>query len=105
MQRPQKRDQRRRFCRTQVFSVSRHVAAALNHLSNELVLREAHGDAIETRAALAATVAKSVAIAALFRLEHERSLSLERRRAAEQALRYRIAAPCGHLRAPWRIAG
>src|SRR5262245_39177409 len=81
MQRPEKRDEGRGLRRTEVLAVRRHVAPPLKHLLNELVLREAHRDAVETRAALAAAVPESVAVAALFRLEHERSLSLQRRRA------------------------
>jgi hypothetical protein len=34
------------LCRTQVVAISRHVAAALNYLPNELVLRQPHGNAI-----------------------------------------------------------
>src|SRR5262249_39902905 len=76
-----------------------------NPLSKELVLCEAHGDAVQTWATFAAAVVESMAVAALFRLEHERSLSLQRGRAAEQALRYRIAAPGVHVRTPRRVAG
>src|SRR5262245_32011244 len=66
MERLEKRDKRRGFRRTQVLAVRGHVAAPLNDLANELVLREPGGDAIETRAALAAGLAKGVAVAALF---------------------------------------
>src|SRR4029453_6918170 len=100
MQRPEERDQRRRLCRTEVLPVRRHVAAALNHLSNELILREAHGHGVETRTALAAGaeggtaaaagVAQRVAVAALLGLKHERALSLQCRRAAEQVLRHGV---------------
>src|SRR5260370_26062126 len=51
MERLQERDQRSRLCRTQVASVRRHVATTLNHLSDELILREPHRPLIESRAA------------------------------------------------------
>src|SRR6185295_889601 len=105
MQRPEKRDQRRRLCRTEVLPVRGHVAAALNHLSNQLILREAHGHTIETGTTLGAGVAERVAIAALLGLKHQRALSLQRRRAAEQVLRHRVAAPRVHMRAPRRVTG
>jgi hypothetical protein len=38
--------ERRSLCWTEVVSISRHVAAALNDLPNELVLGEAHGNTI-----------------------------------------------------------
>src|SRR5262245_2935116 len=76
MERREKRDKRGGFRRTQVLAVCRHVAAPLNDLANELVLREAGGDAVETRAALAAGIAKGVTVAALLCLEDERTLSL-----------------------------
>src|ERR1700752_4389134 len=39
----EKGDQRRGLWRTQVFSVRRHVAASLDHLADELVLRQPYG--------------------------------------------------------------
>src|SRR5262245_41933125 len=92
MERLQKRDKRRGFRWTQVLSVGRHVAAPLNDLTNQLVLRQAGGDTVETRAPFTAGVAKGVTVAALFRLEHQRALSLQRRRAAEHLLGDRVAA-------------
>ena len=38
MQRSEKCDQRGRFRRTQILAIRRHVAAALDHLADELVL-------------------------------------------------------------------
>src|SRR5262245_8475628 len=105
MQRLEEGDQCRRFCRAEVLPVRRHVAAALNGLSNQLVLGEPHGPAVETRAALAAALADRVAVAALFRLELERTLSLQCGEAAELVVRYRVAAPRVHVRAPRRVPG
>src|SRR5215813_12315437 len=53
------------FCRTQIASIGGHVAASLNHLANELVVRESHSDTVQGGPPLATHVAKSVAIAAL----------------------------------------
>src|SRR6185436_7571407 len=38
--------------RTQVLAVGRHVASSLNHLPDELILCEAHRDAVQVRAPL-----------------------------------------------------
>ena len=44
------------FRRAEIFAVGRHVAAALDHLTNDLVMSEAHGDAVECRPALTSFV-------------------------------------------------
>src|ERR1700691_5768344 len=97
--------ERRSLCRTQVVPIRRHVAAALNHLPNELVLREPHGNAIQGRAPLSAHVAKRVAVAALLDLKHQRTLALKRSRAMNVALGYWISAPGVHVRTPRRELG
>src|SRR5580704_6649644 len=101
----EKRDQRRGFRRAQVFSVSRHVAASLNHLADELVMREPHGNAIERRPPLSAEFTERMAIAALFSLEDESSLPLKCRSAIQESFRYRIAAPGVHMRTPRSKSG
>src|SRR6266446_10191130 len=73
MQGFEKCDERRGLCRTQVLPVRRHVAASLDHLADELVLREPHGDAIERRPSLSAEFTERMAIAALLHLKHESS--------------------------------
>src|SRR5882672_5946435 len=93
MQGFEKCHERRGLCRTQVLPVRRHVAASLNHLSDELVLREPHGDAIQRRASLPAQLPEGVAVAALFDLKNKRALSLQGRCAMKKSLRDRIAAP------------
>lgn len=50
MQRIEERDECRHLRWVQVLAVSRHVAAALHHLADELVVRHAHRDAIQVRA-------------------------------------------------------
>src|SRR5262245_15124562 len=47
MQRSEKCDECGRFRRTQVFSISRHVAASLKYLPDELVVRHSHGNAVQ----------------------------------------------------------
>ena len=77
MQRLQKCDERRGLRRTQVLSIGRHVAATLDHLADELVLREPYGNTVESRTSLSTLVAKRMAVAALLDLENERALPLE----------------------------
>ena len=79
MQGLEKRDQRRGFRWTQVLAVGRHVAASLNHLADELVLREPNRDTVKRRPSLAARVAERMAVAALLHLKDERALPLQRR--------------------------
>src|SRR4029453_12404963 len=93
-------DQRGRFRRTQILAVCRHVAAALNDLSNELILRQPHGHAVERRPPFPTALPEGVTVAALLGLKDERALSLEGGRAHEQALRNRVAAPGVHMRTP-----
>src|SRR5271168_2843099 len=77
MQGLEKCNERRGLCRTQVLPVRRHVAASLDHLADELVLREPHGDAVERRPPLSAEFTERMAIAALLHLKHESSLPLK----------------------------
>src|SRR5208282_683923 len=70
MQRFQKCNERRSLRWTQVFPIRRHVAAALNHLPDELVLCQSNGDSVQGRAPLSTGFAKRVAVAALLHLKH-----------------------------------
>src|ERR1700723_3723016 len=97
--------QRRSLCRTQVVPIGRHVAAALDDLPNELVLSQPHGNAVQRRPPLSTRVSKRVAVAALFDLKHERTLSLERSGAMNVPIGYGIAAPGVHVRTPGRELG
>src|SRR5580698_9841143 len=90
------------LCRTQVIAISRHVAAALNYLPNELVLRQPHGNAIQGRSPLSTRVSERVAVATLFNLKYERTLAFKRGSAVNVAVGYRIAAPGVHVRTPGR---
>src|SRR6266581_6283523 len=103
MQRFQKCDDSGCLRRTQIFSVSRHVAAPLDHLPDELILREPHRNAVQGGAPLAAALSKRMAVAALLDLEDERALPLESRRAVEHSFGHRISAPCVHVRTPERV--
>src|SRR5260370_25893664 len=90
---------------TQVFSVGWHVAAALDHLADELILRELYSDSIQTWATLSAGAAQRMAVVALLRLKNECPLPLQGR-APFQVLRWNgFAAPRIHHRTPRRITG
>ncbi len=77
MERLQERHQCSRLRRTQILSVCRHIATTLNHLTDQLILREPHRHLIESRTALSTRFAKRMAIAALFELKNQRSLPLQ----------------------------
>ena len=79
MQRLEECNQRRGFRWTQVFSVGGHVAAALNHLTNQLVFIEAQGDPVERGAAFSALLTERMAVVALLYLEDERAPAFESR--------------------------
>jgi hypothetical protein len=51
------RHERRGLSRTQIVSIGRHIAAALDHLPDELVTRKSHGDTIQSGPPLSAGVA------------------------------------------------
>src|ERR1700756_894 len=86
--------------RTQVLSVRWHVTAALNHLADELILREPHGDAVQHRASLPADSSKGVAVAALLNLQNQRALALKRGCTVQKFFRNRITTPGVHVRTP-----
>src|SRR5258708_1615568 len=100
MQGLEKCDERRGLCRTQVLPVRRHVAASLDHLADELVLCEPHGDAIQRRASLTAQLPEGMAVAALLDLKNKRALPLQSCCAMKKSLRHRITAPSAHVRTP-----
>src|SRR4030095_4521096 len=92
------------LCRAQILAVGRHIAPALDYLPHQLVAGQSSRNAVERRAALAAAAVQAVAIPALFALEHERTLKLERRTPFDVLDRRSFAAPRTHLRGPWRIS-
>src|SRR5262249_60404401 len=94
------RGQRGRFGGAQILSVRRHVAAALQDLTYELIARLARRDTVERGAALASLTVQTVAGAALFVLEHQRPLQLERRAALDVADRRGGGGPGPPLRRP-----
>src|SRR5438034_176300 len=100
VQRLEKCDECGRLRWTQVFPIRRHVAASLNHLPDELVLREPHRNAVQGRASFPAGPSKGMAVAALFDLKNESALPLKRSCALEHPLRHGITAPSVHVRAP-----
>jgi hypothetical protein len=68
MQGLQERDKSRRLRGVQILSVSGHVAATLNHLPNQLILRQPRGNRVQSRAALSALIAQRVAVVTLLHL-------------------------------------
>src|SRR5262245_235514 len=100
MQRLEKCDECGRLRRTQVFSISRHVAASLKYLPDELVVRESHGNAVQGGASVPTGPSKGMAVATLFELKNERALPLKRSRVKDHLLRHWITAPGFHVRAP-----
>src|SRR5215510_10144044 len=100
MQGFQKCYQRRGLGRAQILAVSGHVAAALDYLADELVLREPHGDTVQRRTSLPAALRQGMTVAALLRLEDERTLPLQGGGVAQESRRHGCAAPRVHLRTP-----
>src|ERR1700720_1109514 len=85
-------DQRCGLRRAQVLAVRRHVPAPLDHLPDELILRQSHRHSVQSRATLSALVAERMAVVALFHLEHKSALPLESRAAVEKFRRDRVTA-------------
>lgn len=101
----EKCDERRRFRRTQILSVSGHVASALEHLAYELIASQSNSDGVESRPALATDTVKRVAIVALLGLKDERALNLEGRCSVQQFRRYSSSGGSIHHGTPWRMVG
>src|SRR5260370_15088990 len=100
MQGFEKCDERRCLRRTQILPVCGHVAASLDHLADKLVLREPHGNAIQSRPSLPAALPEGVAAAALLNLDNQAHLALKRPCTGYKSLPDRIAPPNGHVRTP-----
>src|SRR6266516_463512 len=92
------------FCGTQIFSVRRHIAAALDHLSDQLIVCESDSDCIERRSTLSALAVECVAVVALLDLKDQRTLAFQCR-ALRQILRWdRFTTPCIHHWTPRCVA-
>src|SRR5437016_1400145 len=96
VKRLEERDESGRFRRAKVLPVRRHVAAALDDLPDQLILRQPDGDSVERGAALPAGLVERMAVPALLHLQDERTVPLQRGAALEVFLRNRLAAPCVH---------
>src|ERR1700758_1547745 len=103
MQGLEKCDQRGGLRGAQILAVRRHVATALNHLADELVLRQPHRNTVECRTALPTALSEGMAVAALFDLKHERALPFQGGRSVQELRRHGSAAPGIHLWTPRRI--
>src|SRR5262249_40382993 len=75
----EERHERSSFWGAQVFSVSRHIAAALDHLSNQLIMCESYSDCIERRTTLSTFAVECMAVVALLDLKDQRALTLQSR--------------------------
>src|SRR5437899_13101212 len=95
---PHERDECVDFRGAQILAIGGHVAAALQHLTNELIAGLACRHTVQRRAAAAPLATQAVAGAALLVLQHERALELERRAALDVADRCRGGGPRLHLR-------
>src|ERR1700693_6419569 len=104
MQSLQKRNQGRGLRRAQILSVRRHVAASLDYLPNQLVLRQSHRDTVQSRTSLPTALTKRMTVAALLHLKDQRALSLKCGTAMQKLLRHRVAAPSVHVRTPRRVS-
>lgn len=56
MERLKEGHERSCFRRAQIFSIGRHIASALDHLPDELVLSKVHSNTVQSRSALASIV-------------------------------------------------
>src|SRR6266567_1396309 len=79
-----------------------HVAAALNHLPDQLVVGESQRDTIQGWAPISAGTAERMAVTALLYLKYQRALTLQCGCAMHEPVRHRITAPRIHVRAPRR---
>src|ERR1700683_5242280 len=100
MQRLKERDQSRRLRGAPILPVRGHVATALDHLPNQLILCQPNGHGIESRSALSALIVERVAVVTLLHLENEGALALERGAVVQKLGRNRNSTPCVHHRAP-----
>src|SRR5260370_40778490 len=96
MERLEERHQRSGLRRAEVLSIGRHVAAALDHLADQLVVREPDSDAIEPGPALSSPLVERMTVAALLELQDQRPMYLHRRPAFKVLLREGTAAPRVH---------
>src|SRR5580700_7746273 len=103
MQRFEKSYERGGLRRAQILGIRGHISASLDHLADELVLREPDRDTIESGASLPSALLKRMTVAALLRLKDERALPLQGGCAVQKSRRQGGAAPGVHLRTPRRV--
>ena len=72
-------DERRRFRGSQILAVRGHIATALDHLPNQLILSKSHRHGIKSWAALSTLACQRMAVVTLLDLKNQRALPLERR--------------------------
>src|SRR5207244_2001690 len=92
------------FCGTQILSIRRHIAPALDHLSDQLIMCESDSDCIECRSTLSTLAVESMAVVALLGLKNQRTLAFQCR-APRQIFRWNgFTALCIHHCTPRRVA-
>ena len=84
MQRPEVGHQCRHLGRVQVVTVRRHLAAPLEHLPDQLIPGQMHGDVVERGSSIASSPAEGMAVPTLLVLKHQGALELERRSLFQQ---------------------
>src|SRR5215472_6329101 len=103
MQRLQESHEGGRFRWAQILTVGRHVAAALDHLADQLTRRQSYRHSVERRSALASNPFEGMAVAALLRLKDERAPALQRAAFHKVLGGDGVAAPRVHHGTPWRV--
>src|SRR5262245_43908075 len=76
-ERSEKRDQRGHLGRVQILAICGHLPATLQHLADQLVVREPGGHVVERRSALSALASQAVTVTALLALHEQRALQLQ----------------------------
>src|SRR5262249_17151447 len=99
-QRLHESDESRYLLRRQVPAKRRHVAAALNHLPDQLVAGEASGHTIQRWAAQTTFAPRAATLPPLLVSHHQRTLQLQRRTSAHRLDGRGIAAPGFHVGRP-----
>src|SRR5260370_21224615 len=62
---------------TQVFSIGRHIAAALNYLADQLIFCESQSNTVQGRSAFTSPIIERMAVVTLLGLKDQRSLALQ----------------------------
>src|SRR5215470_9609386 len=89
----------------QILAVRWHIAASLDHLPDELVLREPRSNTVESGASLPAAPPQGMAVAALLSLKDQGASPFKRGCPVQKLRWHGCAAPRVHLRTPGSVLG